>query len=341
MRAFITGVTGQDGYYLSKLLLEKGYEVYGLVRRTAQPKDIPEGIHVVNGDVTDPGIINEVVTIEPDEIYNLAAMSFVWESFKIPKTTFDINAIGALNMLEAARLIGCKIYQASTSELYGASPPPQNEKTPFYPRSPYGVSKLAAYWLTVNYREAYSLFAVNGILFNHESPKRGIEFVTQKVADYCAKAKSIAILNSTDLQSVLNATDFLSEKNSKYHASLNKYRLGKLKLGNLDAIRDWGHAKDFVEGMWLMMQQEKPDDYVLATGTAHTIRDLLTCAFSHIGISDWTPYVEIDPKFYRPAEVEALIGDSTKARKIGWKPKYSFEQLVKEMIDAKIASYSS
>jgi len=272
--------------------------------------------------VTDPGIINEVVTIEPDEIYNLAAMSFVWESFKIPKTTFDINAIGALNMLEAARLIGCKIYQASTSELYGASPPPQNEKTPFYPRSPYGVSKLAAYWLTVNYREAYSLFAVNGILFNHESPKRGIEFVTQKVADYCAKRWMVDNL------------DLITE-------SGNKPELGKLHLGNLDAIRDWGHAKDFVEGMWLMMQQEKPDDYVLATGIGRTIRDLLTVAFAHIGISDWAPYVEIDPKFYRPAEVEALIGDSTKARKIGWKPKYSFEQLVKEMIDAKIASYSS
>jgi len=317
MRAFITGVTGQDGYYLTKLLLEKGYEVYGLVRRTAQPKDIPEGIHIVNGDVTDPSIINEVVAIEPDEIYNLAAMSFVWESFKIPKTTFDINALGALNMLEAARLCNCKIYQASTSELYGSSPPPQNEKTPFYPRSPYGVSKLAAYWLTVNYREAYSLFAVNGILFNHESPKRGIEFVTQKVADYCGELYA-------------NGDEHWFYGNPP-----------KLKLGNLDAVRDWGHAKDFVEGMWLMMQQEKPDDYVLATGTGRTIRDLLEVAFAHIGCSDWRPYIEIDPKFYRPAEVESLIGDSTKARKIGWEPKYTFETMIKEMIDAKIASYSS
>jgi len=323
MRAFITGCTGQDGYYLTKLLLEKGYEVYGLVRRTAQPKDIPEGIHIVNGDVTDPSIINEVVAIEPDEIYNLAAMSFVWESFKIPKTTFDINAIGALNMLEAARLIGCKIYQASTSELYGSSPPPQNEKTPFYPRSPYGVSKLAAYWLTVNYRESYSLFAVNGILFNHESPKRGIEFVTQKVADYCSSL-------------FVNHKHFITNEVFMECANAEK-----LQLGNLSAIRDWGHAKDFVEGMWLMMQQDEPDDYVLATGEGRTIRELLDVAFKHIGIYDWTPYIEIDPKFYRPAEVESLIGDSTKARKIGWEPKYTFETMIKEMIDAKIASYSS
>ena len=312
MKAFITGVTGQDGYYLSQLLLEKGYEVYGLVRRTAQPKDIPEGIHIVNGDVTDPNIVREIVKINPDEIYNLAAMSFVWESFKIPRTTFDINALGALNCLEAARELGCKIYQASTSELFGASPPPQNEKTPFYPRSPYGVSKLAAYWLTVNYRESYSLFACNGILFNHESPKRGIEFVTQKVADYCGRLKHLG------------------------HYEM----IEPLSLGNLDAIRDWGHAKDFVEGMWLIMQQEEPDDYVLATGTGRTIRDLLTVAFSHIGISDWTPFVEIDPKFYRPAEVESLIGDATKAQKIGWKPKYTFETMIREMIDEKIASYS-
>jgi len=312
MKAFITGITGQDGYYLSELLQKKGYEVYGLVRRTAQKKDIPEGVKVINGDVTDPSVIQEVVKIQPDEIYNLAAMSFVWESFKIPKTTFEINAIGALNMLEAARLCNCKIYQASTSELYGSSPPPQNEKTPFYPRSPYGVSKLAAYWLTVNYRESYSLFAVNGILFNHESPKRGIEFVTQKVADYCARLECL-----------------------EWEVCIDP-----LYLGNLDAIRDWGHAKDFVEGMWLMMQQWGPDDYVLATGEGRTIRDLLDTAFSYIGIEDWTPYIEIDPKFYRPAEVESLIGDATKAKKIGWKPKYTFETMIKEMIDAKIASYS-
>lgn len=314
MKAFITGVTGQDGYYLSKLLLDKGYEVYGLVRRTAQEKDIPKGINIVNGDVTDPSIVQEIININPDEIYNLAAMSFVWESFKIPRTTFDINALGALNCLEAARQLGCKIYQASTSELYGSSPPPQNEKTPFYPRSPYGVSKLAAYWLTVNYRESYSLFACNGILFNHESPKRGIEFVTQKVADFVAKVE------------VNNCHRF------------NAIR-PQLHLGNLYAIRDWGHAKDFVEGMWLIMQQEKPDDYVLATGEGRTIRELLDVAFAHIGINDWTPYVEIDPKFYRPAEVEALIGDASKAHQIGWKPKYTFSEMIGEMIDGKIASY--
>jgi len=315
MKAFVTGITGQDGYYLSKLLLEEGYEVYGLVRRTSQPRDIPEGVIVVNGDVTDHNVIEEVVRIKPNEIYNLAAMSFVWESFKIPKTTFDINALGALNMLEAARKTDCKIYQASTSELFGASPPPQNEKTPFYPRSPYGVSKLAAYWLTVNYRESYSLFACNGILFNHESPRRGVEFVTQKVCDYCAQIE------------VYNA-----------HPADGATRL---RLGNLDAVRDWGHAKDFVEGMWLIMQQEEPDDYVLATGVGHTIRELLDVAFNHIGIDDWAPYIEIDPKFYRPAEVEALIGSADKAHKIGWKPNYTFEAMIKEMIDAKIASYSS
>ena len=317
MRAFITGVTGQDGYYLSKLLLDKGYEVYGLVRRTAQPKDIPEGVIVVAGDVTDPNVIDEVVNIKPDEIYNLAAMSFVWESFKIPKTTFDINALGALNMLEAAVRCDAKLYQASTSELYGASPPPQNEKTPFHPRSPYGVSKLAAYWLTVNYRESYSLFACNGILFNHESPKRGIEFVTQKVADYVAEIKVKGI-----------------DSGGIFYAQ-------PLPLGNLDAIRDWGHAKDFVEGMWLIMQQEEPDDYVLATGEGRTIRELLDTAFAHIGIDDWKPYVEIDKELYRPAEVEALIGNADKAHKIGWKPKYTFSEMIGEMIDAKIASYSS
>ena len=310
MKAFISGCTGQDGYYLSEFLIEKGYEVWGLVRRTSQSKEIPEGIKVLNGDVTDPAIINEILKIKPDEIYNLAAMSFVWESFKIPKTTFDINALGALNMLEAARLCKCKIYQASTSELYGAIPPPQDEKTPFYPRSPYGVSKLAAYWLTVNYREAYSLFACNGILFNHESPRRGIEFVTQKVASYCAELS-------------FHPHDWSFDE--------------KLVLGNLDVIRDWGHAKDYVKGMWLIMQHE-PGDYVLATGEGRTIRDLLDVAFGYIG-EDWTKFVKTDTKYYRPTEVEALIGDATKANKIGWKPEYTFDKMIKEMIDAKIASY--
>lgn len=315
MRAFITGVTGQDGFYLAELLLSKGYEVHGLVRRTSQKKEIPEGITVIHGDVTDPSIVTDVASINPDEIYNLAAMSFVWESFKIPKTTFDINAIGALHMLEAARLCNCKFYQASTSELFGATLPPQNEKTPFHPRSPYGVSKLAAYWSTVNYREAYSLFAVNGILFNHESPRRGIEFVTQKVADYCAE--------------IANARN-----------GAKPFYYQKLPLGNLNAIRDWGHARDFVEGMWLIMQQDEPEDYVLATGEGRTVRQLLDVAFSHIGIADWKKYVEIDKEHYRPAEVEALIGDPTKANKIGWEPKYTFSEMIGEMIDAKVTSYS-
>ncbi len=312
MKAFIAGVTGQDGFYLSKLLKEKGYEVYGLVRRTAQTKDIPD-VEIIPGDITDPGLVNIIEDINPDEIYNLAAMSFVWESFKVPKTTFDINAIGTLHCLEGARKTGARFYQASTSELFGASPPPQNEKTPFYPRSPYGVSKLAAYWLTVNYRDSYDLFACNGILFNHESPRRGIEFVTQKISSYVAQIY-------LDLRVVdLDPKDAI-----------------KLPLGNLDAIHDWGHAEDFVDGMWRMLQQDDPGDYVLATGKGHTIKGLLDVAFSHIGISDWTPYVEIDPKFYRPTEVNALIGDATKAKEIGWEPKHSFESMIREMIDAKI-----
>lgn len=317
MRAFLTGVTGQDGRLLSKFLLDKGYEVYGLVRRTSQPKHIPEGIKVVHGDMTDPGIIRTICDIDPDEIYNLAAMSHVGESFKIPHTTFEVNACGTLNILEAARVRGSKVYQASTSELFGNSPPPQSEKTPFYPRSPYGVSKLAAYWAAVNYREAYGIFTVNGILFNHESPLRGRDFVTQKVARYCASLVS----------------RWPKDGGFRYFIPGPE---GKLKLGNLDAKRDWGHAQDFVEGMWLMMQQPGPDDYVLATGESHSIRELLDVAFKHIGIEDWTPYVEVDPKYQRPADVDELRGDASKARSIGWTPKYTFEQIIHEMIDAAI-----
>lgn len=303
MKAFITGATGQDGYYLSQLLISKGYTVYGLVRRTATPAVVPEGVEVVSGDVTDPSVIRDIVDICPDEIYHLAAMSFVWESFKTPKATFDINAVGTLNMLEAARILDCKFYQASTSELYGSTPPPQKEDTPFHPRSPYGVAKLAAYWLTVNYRESYGLYACNGILFNHESPKRGIEFVTRKVTEYVAKG------------------DF-SEK---------------LKLGNLGAIRDWGHAKDYVYGMWLMMQQDKPDDYVLATGEGRTIKDLLDTAFNYID-EDWGGYVEVDEVLFRPAEVHSLIGDPSKAEAIGWTREYTFDKMIKEMIDETLNS---
>lgn len=299
MKAFITGVSGQDGHYLTELLLSNGYEVYGLVRRTTQPAIVPKGVIVITGDVTDASVIRDVVDIAPDEIYHLAAMSFVWESFKSPKATFDINAVGTLNMLEAARILDCKFYQASTSELYGSSPPPQNESTPFHPRSPYGVAKLAAYWLTVNYREAYGLYACNGILFNHESPRRGQEFVTRKVCDYVAG-------------------DFQE----------------KLKLGNLDAIRDWGHAKDYVRGMWLMLQQDKPDDYVLATGKGRSIKELLDVAFDVVGIDTWLSFIEIDESFYRPAEVNSLIGDPSKMEAIGWEREYTFESMIKEMVHA-------
>ena len=313
MKAFLTGTTGQDGHYLSKFLLDKGYEVYGLVRRTSRPAEIPAGIKVVEGDVTDPSIIRTICNIDPDEIYNLAAMSHVGESFKVPHSTFATNACGALNILEAARTTYSKVYQASTSELFGGSVPPQNEKTPFWPRSPYAVSKIAAYWATVNYREAYGIFTVNGILFNHESPLRGADFVTQKVAKYCATFKAC-----------------------QNHGGYNwgPQHPGKLKLGNLDAKRDWGHAEDFVEGMWLMMQQPHSGDYVLATGVSRSVRELLDVAFKHIGIDDWTPYVEVDESLKRPTEVEHLCGDASKARSIGWEPKRSFESMIAEMIDA-------
>lgn len=308
MKAFLTGVTGQDGFYLSKFLLDKGYKVYGLVRRSAQSKEIPEGITVVEGDVTDPRIVDVISDISPNEIYHLAAMSHVGESFKIPTTTFDINAKGTLNVLEAAKRINAKFYQASTSELFGISPAPQSEKTSFHPRSPYGVSKLAAYWLTVNYREAYNLFACNGILFNHESPLRGENFVTQKIAKGVAKI---------------------------FHGETEK-----ITLGNLDAKRDWGHAEDFVRGMWLMLQHSKPDDYVLATGETCSIRDFLTFAFEVIGIYDWKPYVVTDPKFLRPSEVPELRGDYSKAKEIlGWEPERTVRQLAQEMVLAAISAY--
>lgn len=310
MKAFVTGSTGQDGFYLSKFLLDKGYKVYGLVRRSAQSKEIPEGITVVEGDVTDPRIVDVISDISPNEIYHLAAMSHVGESFKIPTTTFDINAKGTLNVLEGAKRCGAKFYQASTSELFGIAPAPQNEKTAFHPRSPYGVAKLAAYWLTVNYREAYNLFACNGILFNHESPLRGENFVTQKIA------KGVARI---------------------FHGNGENE---KITLGNLDAKRDWGHAEDFVRGMWLMLQHEKPDDYVLATGQTYSIRDFLTFAFEVIGIYDWRPYVVTDPKFLRPSEVPELRGDYSKAREIlGWEPERTVQDIAQEMVLAAIRTY--
>ena len=312
MKAFITGVTGQDGHYLADLLNEKGYEVFGLVRRTAQTKRIPANIVTVPGDVTDSGIVDIISDIKPDEIYNLAAMSHVGESFKIPRTTFEINAMGALNVLEAARKVNAKFYQASTSELFGISKPPQDESTPFHPRSPYGVSKLASFYSTVNYREAYGLFACNGILFNHESPIRGDDFVTQKIV------KAVSAMSGYGFE----IPDKL-----------------KLRLGNLDAKRDWGHAKDYVRGMWLMLQQETPDDYVLATGETHSIRELLDVCFSYIGIKDWTPYVECDASLFRPSEVPALCGNPAKAEKVlGWRREYSFHSLIEEMMHEALSS---
>lgn len=304
MRALITGVTGQDGHYLSALLLEKGYEVYGIVRRTSQPKSIPAGISVVDGDITDPRIANTIAEIGPQEIYHLAAMSHVGESFKIPRTTFEINALGTLNILEGAKACGAKFYQASTSELFGQSLPPQSEETAFHPRSPYGVAKIAAYWLTVNYREAYGLHASNGILFNHESPLRGLDFVTRKVC------RAVARIHHGLQDSVV--------------------------LGNIDAKRDWGHAKDFVKAMHLIVQQEKPGDYVVATGEVRSVRDLLTEAFGNIGVTNWEPYVKTDAAYIRPADVDCLIGDASKIMALGWKPEYTFESMIKEMVQIEL-----
>jgi len=302
MRALVTGITGQDGFYLSQVLIDKKYDVFGLVRRQAQPEEIPQGVEVISGDVTDPTTLDRVCgDIEPDEIYNLAAMSHVGESFKVPATTIQTNTLGCLYLLECARKYGAKFYQASTSEMFGDSPPPQSEKTPFRPRSPYAISKAAAYWLTVNYREAYGVHASNGILFNHESPRRGKDFVTRKV---CIAVARIA----RGLQD-------------------------KLLLGNLDAVRDWGHAEDFVRGMWQILQQE-PGDYVLATGKSRSVRDLLDTAFRVVGIRDWSEYVETDPKLYRPTEVENLCGDA--GNSYFWRPERSFEDMIGEMVRCEI-----
>ncbi len=307
MRALITGVTGQDGHYLSKFLLDRGYVVYGLMRYASIERPVPEGVRVLYGDLLDASSLEKAMWIaKPDEVYNLAAMSHVGHSFESPSHTMMVNAVGTVNLLEILKRDPCRFYQASTSELFGTQPPPQSERTSFHPRSPYGVSKLAAYWATVNYREAYGMFACNGILFNHESPMRGAEFVTQKVCRFVKK-----VLNSKQ----------------------GKTKPGKLKLGNLNAIRDWGHAADYVEGMSLMLQQERPGDYVLATGRGRSVEELLEAAFGPHGYS-WKAFVEFDAALLRPAEVPCLIGDPSKMRKIGWEPKISFEQMIKEMIDA-------
>lgn len=318
--ALITGCTGQDGSYLTELLLKKGYEVHGIVRRAStfntarlnhlyqDPHDKNKRLFLHHGDLADSGTIRKIIyQVKPDEIYNLGAQSHVKVSFEIPEYTMDITGNGALRVLEAIRDFQqdtgkkVKFYQASSSEMFGSSPPPQNEKTPFNPQSPYGAAKLFAYNMTNLYREAYGIFAVNGILFNHESERRGETFVTRKITRSVARIK----------------------------AGLDK----KLYLGNLDAKRDWGYAPEYMEAAWLMMQQPKPNDYVIGTGETHSVREFVELAFKEAGLGDYKKYVEIDPRYYRPAEVHSLIADNTKARRIlKWKPKTKFSQLVKVMV---------
>ncbi len=351
-KALVTGITGQDGAYLAEFLLKKGYEVHGVKRRSSlintqridhlyqDPHVLERNLHLHYGDLTDStNLIRIIQEVQPDEIYNLAAMSHVHVSFETPEYTANADGIGTLRILEAVRLLGLtkktKIYQASTSELYGlVQAVPQSETTPFYPRSPYAVAKLYAYWITVNYREAYDMFACNGILFNHESPNRGETFVTRKITRATAKI-------------VLGLDDCLY-------------------LGNLNSERDWGHAKDYIEGMWLMLQQDKPEDFVLATGVTTTIREFVRMAFDEVGIElgfkgvgekevgyvfkcngkyqleIGREVVKVDPKYYRPTEVDLLLGDPTKAmNKLGWKPKYDLLALVKEMIESDIIFFSN
>jgi GDPmannose 4,6-dehydratase len=321
-KALITGITGQDGSYLTELLLRRGYDVYGVIRRAStfnteridhiyqDPHDSGRRLRLLYGDLNDASSLNKILRdVQPDEIYNLGAQSHVRVSFDIPEYTAEVGALGTLRLLEAIRetgLRGTRFYQASSSELFGkVQEVPQRETTPFYPRSPYGVAKLYAYWVTVNYRESYGLFACNGVLFNHESERRGETFVTRKITRAAAAIK-------------------LGLRN-------------KLYLGNLDAKRDWGHAKDFVEAMWLMLQQDEADDYVIATGETHSVREFLDEAFGHLDL-DWKQFVEIDPRYFRPAEVDLLVGDASKARrKLGWEPKITFKELVRTMVDADLA----
>jgi GDPmannose 4,6-dehydratase len=310
--ALIIGATGQDSSYLAELLLEKGYEVHGTVRRastinTERIDHIKDRLKLHYADLTDEGSLEKaLLNAVPDEVYNLGAMSHVKVSFDVPAYTSDVTGTGSIKLLEAIRRLGLqpRIYQASSSEMFGSNPPPQNEATPFHPRSPYGCAKVFSYWATVNYREAYNMHASNGILFNHESPRRGENFVTRKIA------KAVA----------------------RIHAGLQK----KLHLGNLNAARDWGHAKDYVEAMWLMLQQEKPDDYVIATGEMHTVQEFVDEAFRVISF-DPSEFIVTDSTLFRPSEVEALQGDPTKAMNaLGWKPKVTFKQLVLEMVTAEI-----
>ena len=318
--AFITGITGQDGSYLAELLLEKGYTVHGLIRRSSSfntgridhiyqdPHSLHPKLILHYGDLTDGvNMTNLVREIQPTEVYNLAAQSHVQVSFTMPQYTAQVDAVGAVTLLEAIRASGikCKFYQASTSELFGSTPPPQNENSIFRPRSPYAASKLMAYWSTINYREAYGVHATNGILFNHESPRRGETFVTRKITRAVAKIAS----------------------GSKE----------KLYLGNLDAVRDWGYAKEYVESMWLMLQQDQPGDYVVATGIGATVKDFARVAFEHVGLN-YEDYIELDKRYNRPTEVDALVGDPSKAEEIlGWKANTDWRSLSKLMVDADIA----
>ena len=309
--ALITGISGMDGSHLADFLLEKGYKVYGMERRSSyvnniNTKHLEDQVTILTGDMTDQNSLFRCLKeSNPDEVYNLAAQSFVGESWNTPEQTSNVTGLGVLRVLEAIREFNPKIkfYQASSSEMFGRMVEnPANENTPFYPRSPYGVSKLYGHWITKNYRESYDMYACSGILFNHESERRGIEFVTRKISDGVAKIK-------------LGLTDHIT-------------------LGNLDAERDWGYAPDYVEAMWLMLQQNTPDDYVIATGEKHSIRDFLEASFNYIGINDWESYVKQDARFMRPAEVDVLRGDYTKANKeLNWTPKTSFNELVKIMVD--------
>ena len=310
-RALITGVTGQDGSYLAEFLLSKDYEVYGMVRRTSTVRyeriqHIQNQINIVQGDMGDhASLITAISTIQPDEIYNLAAQSFVPTSWNQPVFTGDITGLGVTRILDAVRSVNpqIKYYQASSSEMFGkVREVPQNESTPFYPRSPYGVAKVYGHWITVNYRESYGLFTCSGILFNHESPRRGLEFVTRKVT---------------------------------HHVAMIKLELAnEIRIGNLESQRDWGYAGDYVRAMWLMLQQNEPDDYVIATGKTHSVERLLEVAFGHVGLN-WRDYTVQDPQFMRPAEVDLLVGDATKAnQELGWQPKVTFEELIGVMVDA-------
>lgn len=310
-RAVITGITGQDGSYLAEWLLEKGYEVFGLVRRSSTVNferigHLQDQIELISGDLLDQkSLVSALQAARPQEVYNLGAQSFVPVSWEQPMLTGEVTGLGVTRILEAIRACdeNIRFYQASTSELFGkAQETPQNEQTAFYPRSPYGVSKLYAHWITINYRESYGLFACTGILFNHESPRRGREFVTRKITHGVARIK----------------------------CGLDS----ELRLGNLEARRDWGHASDFVRAMWMMLQQDDPDDYVIATGVSHTIGEFCEVAFAHAGL-DWRQYVVVDERFLRPAEVHTLLGDATKARgKLGWRPEVGFEEMVQQMVDS-------